>query len=67
MNDNPVDAYIAEIANVRNAAHCIMEYASNHGDKNPEEITWSDVGTAEHIYNKLIEIATECGIDVKRI
>lgn len=62
-----VHAYIDEIRNIRNAAHVIMEYASNHGEIDPDQVTWANVGSAKNVYADLIEICNFCGLEVKRI
>ena len=67
MKTDAKTEYIYLIRNIRNAAQCIVEYADNHGEKDPDAITWADVGSMSKVYNDLLEIACFCNITVKEV
>lgn len=67
MKNDPIAEYIHLTRNARNAAQCILDYVSNHGEKDPDGITWADVGSMGKVYDDLLEIARFCAIEVKEV
>lgn len=66
MNDNEqaLNAFIANIAQIDNIARHFLDYADEHGYLNPDDVDWTHVGATAEIVRQLSEAAAFAGIDL---
>jgi metal-dependent amidase/aminoacylase/carboxypeptidase family protein len=57
-NDQALAAFIAAKAEIDNLLAELAALSADHFHANPDEITWSHVGTASHIRDRLQEIGS---------
>lgn len=59
---DPVDRFIFHVQHSLNLCQQIMQKIENHYDISPDDINWSDVGSAEHVSELLEGVAEFIGI-----
>jgi hypothetical protein len=55
-NDQALGEFMAKVAEARERLAELTAYVDDHIHTLPDEITWGDVGSAEHMLAKLNEI-----------
>lgn len=58
-NEKAQAAFIAKIAEITARIDELKDYAENHMDFSPDEITWAHVGSAEHLLAALTELTDQ--------
>ena len=62
-NGQVVHEFMAAVNTINGKLELLSKYMDDHMGVSPEEITWSHVGSANHILEKLNEIIEFAGIE----